>query len=251
MADADNKQKPARSGGGCLKRGIFLSVFFILVLMIGGVLFVRSNSGRVFIEERLCKILKMEVTVASARIGFPYVLILDGVKSEAFGLKQTGRLTAGEVRLAPSLRTMAKVTLLAPELRLVREADGRWIPEEFSELGDLASTNLLVLGDMTYALRRKVALQVSDGTLRWFAGDGTEIATARGLEFSITPVSIPGRKMYHYRLSLFEATGDERIAVQATAREWLSAEGGRKYIEIERSGPEIPAAAASFWDVGR
>lgn len=240
----------SRSRLGCLVRIVSLFVCVMLVLLVAGVFVVRTEAGRHFIESRMSEALEMEVTVRVAHIALPYTLVLEELEGRTFGLGATGRLAAREVYLAPSLRAPPRLTVRGAELGLVREDQERWIPAAFQELGDLPAESLPALGEMTAELRRRCVLRVEDATIRWLTREGVEFASAQGVDFRITPVVLPERRMYHYFLSLIEAKGDERIAAQTLTREWLTGESGGEYLEIERTGPEVSAAAAAFWERG-
>jgi hypothetical protein len=51
----------------------------------------------------------------------------------------------------------------------------------------------------------RISLAIENGSMSWWDGDKRELASAAGIKFDITPISLPNRKMTHYILTLENA----------------------------------------------
>ena len=89
---------------------------------------------------------------------------------------------------------------------------------------------------------------MTDAAVRWVSGvdDGT-LASAYGVFFSVEPAGVPGRKMYYHRLEADNVLHTNGTKVRNVGREWLASDAAQ-YVEVHRSGTDVPRAAREFWD---
>jgi hypothetical protein len=187
------------------------------------------------------------VAVGKSRLGLPLTLVLENVASEGFAPGKPG-FVAREVRVTPVGFGRWEARIRRGSLVLVRGADGAWEPASFSRLGELPVRNLADLSAMTAAFRQRVALDIGDCSVRWLEADGREVASVLGATFTVTPVKLPDRVLFHHVLSLQRATAPGGATARDVEREWLSGDG-MVYRELPRraagdGGPDTGA----FWE---
>ena len=73
----------------------------------------------------------------------------------------------------------------------------------------------------------------------WWNADKRELASAAGIRFNITPLSLPNRKMTHYFLTLENAKVDEQKSVRDFTFEMLKMESNS--IVVTCAGDWVPA----------
>ncbi len=222
---------------GCLPRLLLTVVILALVALVTLFFAVRTDGGKAFIQGWLEKKLGMDLVVGKTRIGLPYVLVIEDVKSVGFKMDETAGLHAQEIRVAPGWRPMWSVTVLRGTCCLAQAENGVWEPSGLSFLGDLDIERPATTASATRELREKLRIRTEDGAIKWLAPGGSSVERlATGVFFSVTPLRAPDRRLYHYRLAVrslrrpgFEATRDFQ-------REWLATEE-QDYVELSRSVP--------------
>ena len=238
------------SAGGLGRLGrLALTLLVVLgILMVTGYFAAGTEGGKAFIRDHLAKRLGMEISVGAASIGWPYDLVVTDIESDGYGEDNPG-FRCRELRFGLGRRPLYRVSMSGPELVLVKDADERWMPSRFAALGNLASGNVLQISRITEATREQVALTVENGSVRWFGGlAGVPVAVAKGITFSLAPVDIPGRRMYHYYLSVDSALDGSGTRALGVQREWLASEM-IEYLEISAAGGEFDGAQQLFWEV--
>lgn len=239
------------STGSSLLSGVikFLSTLLIilLILMVAGIFVCRSEGCRSFIESKLEKMLGCGVSIENTRVGWPYVLVLEKVRSEGLGEGDLQGFKAFEVRIAPTLRCGLSFRVNRGVLNLVRQADDTWLPGAFERLGDLPLKNLSEISHITSKLRRRHMLHITDGAFHWLGSDGVPLASATGVSFDMEYANVKGWRMYHYRLSVYNAVDPYAGKVHDVEREWLSSDS-RDYIELHASSREMPTSNKGFWE---
>jgi len=237
--------------GGRLRafgRFLLTVVIMLAIVMIALCFIVPRHGAMSFIEGRLSNRIGMNMSIDAARIGLPYVLVIEGAVSEGFELEDKGGFKADEIRLGLGWKTRWKVTIDRAVLRLADTEDDTWVPTGFSRFGPVPMERIDEVSRATEGFRRNVTLRVTDSTVRWISGmDGTTLAAAYGVALDVAPVRVPGRKMHYHRLSVYSVTHADGTKVSDVEREWLASEA-IEYVEVHRSGREVPAAARDFWD---
>ena len=104
------KVKTPGEGSGVVGRFI-ITVLIILVILLVTVFFaVRTRGGHDFVEDRLTKHFGVDMTVKRMRVGWPYALVLEELRTKDFD--EEGAMSgfaAQEVRLGPSLHGRYRV----------------------------------------------------------------------------------------------------------------------------------------------
>ena len=234
-----------RGGLGGFIRSLLTLLVILAILLLTGVFAVRTEGGKVFVKDHLAKRLGMELSVGTVRIGWPYDLVVDEIESEGYGVDRAG-FRCRELRAGLGGRAAFRFSLIAPELRLVKDVDARWMPGRFGRMGDVAMGNILAVSRLTETLRERVCLTIREGSIEWF--DGATRSAAKGISFSLAPIDVPGREMYHYLLSVesaVDAAGTRALNVQ---REWLASET-IEYLEVAASDAETAEPQSFFWEV--
>jgi len=222
---------------------VVLAVIFLTTLFFA----VRTEGGRSFIEDRVERYLGRKMSIERTRIGFPCVLVMEGMRSKDVDSGDGSGLKVQELRIGLGMRTRWVVSAHRCELNLLRRRDGSWTPEVFGRLGDLPLRNVTEISRVTSRLRKNMRLRVSESSLRWLDGSGSEMASARGISLRISPVRVPDRKMYYYHLSAYNVVGADGTRISDVDREWLAGDT-KDYIEIHRSQRGIPASGQEFWE---
>jgi hypothetical protein len=237
---------PKEEGLGLLGRLVMTVLIVAAILVATAALAVRTKGGRSFIEDRLTKQLGVETSIERARIGWPCALVLEGATSKRFSEKGGPGFAAQEVRVAVGLRPALRIWVRRCKLNLQRAAEEGWDPAGFKRVGGLPEGSIADLSRITVGLRESAELHVSDSTVRWMDEEGSVLAAANGVAFDLAPVRVPGRDMYHYALSVYDAAGLDGRRARDVRREWLASDA-HVYVELQRSDPDGPGAATGFW----
>jgi len=211
---------------------IFLLVFILLVTLWFGA---RTDSGRDLVESKLSDHFGVEVSIESMRIGWPYVLVLDNLRT--FGLEAAG--TAGFSVYEVKLGWWGRWNLCLKQLivRVQDDGDGNWKPDSIARIGDVRDAKIIDIVHLTKNLRKKMRLRVVDSNIGWLDVDGVEIASARKVGFRMLPVHIDDRKMHYYVLDIHNAIGLALDGGRDMRWEWLTTPK-TDYIELPGSGKE-------------
>lgn len=226
----------------------FCLTFFSLALILSATLFfgARTKYCRSLVEDMLEKRLGAEVSVGRTKIGWPYALVIEKIACGRMDSGEGPGITIEEARIGFGAKTLWRARIRRCALNLVEDSDRTWSPAVFSSLKDLPWKNVTDISRVTETLRGWLQLSVTDSSITWHPYHGEKV-WARGISFDMTPASIPGRKMCHYAMTIYNARGSDGIRLDDIEREWLSSEE-REYIELDRSDHGIPDSARSFWE---
>ncbi|MDP6524713.1 MAG: hypothetical protein QGH15_10875 [Kiritimatiellia bacterium] len=248
--ESRGKIRISSSGGGVLSgvvRFLSTALVILIIVMVAGLFVSRSEGCRSFLEGRFEQLLGTGVTIENSRVGWPYVLVLEKVKAKGLDDGDLQGFKAMEVRVSPTLRGGMKFHINRGVLTLVRQTDESWLPGAFARLGDLPLKNLAEVSHITAKLRKRHLLHISDGAIHWLGADGVPLASATGISFDMQPANVKGWRMYHYRLSVYNAVDPHVGKVHDVEREWLSSDDS-DYIELHASSREMPASNRGFWE---
>lgn len=217
------KVKTPEGGMGVIGR-FFVTVLIILVVLLVTIFFaVRTRGGHAFIEERIERQLGVALHIERMRIGWPYALVMEGLRTEGFDEAGERPGFAGqEVRLGPSLRARYALFVRRGHVRLVADDQARWTPACFARLSELPYGDLADITDMLPFASGHAALEIEGGRVEWFGRDGAIMSSAHGIHYAVTPVRIPGRHMRHHALSLYSMTRPNGARMSDVSCEWLS-----------------------------
>jgi hypothetical protein len=219
------KVKTPGDGTGVVGRFVITVLIILMVLLVTIFFAVRTRGGHDVVEERLQKYFGMELTVKRMRVGWPYALVLEELRTKGFD--EEGAMpgfAAQEVRLGPSLHGWCRVFIRRGHLRLVESAGQVWEPAFFTRLGALPYGDLADVARMAPLTSGHVDFELNGGRIEWLDQDSTLVAAAHGISYRLTPVRIPGRRMQHHALSLYSMTRPNGARMTDVSREWLSSD---------------------------
>ncbi|MDP6490720.1 MAG: hypothetical protein QGH42_01620 [Kiritimatiellia bacterium] len=219
------KVKTPSDGMGGAGRFLVTVLIILIVLLVTVFFAVRTRGGHEFIEERIEKHLGVRITAERMRIGWPYALVLEDLRTEGFDEEGVmPGFAAREVRLGPSLRARYRLFIRRGHLRLVETEGEMWDPACFARLGELPYGDLADVTRMLPLTEGRVDLEVNGGRVEWFDRRKGILSSAHGIRYRVTPVRIPGRAMRHHALSLYSMTRPNGARMSDVAREWLSSD---------------------------
>lgn len=223
--------------GGGLRRLFLFTVFLVIVLAVTGWFVVRTAGFRQLAGERLSLWSGLPLRVESSAIGWPYALVLRGVRTPPSAEGVAVQLDLREVHLSRSWRFW-RVRVRGGELRL--PADAAWrpageVPAWVARVAALQDAGALELMRATTALRRGWAIHLQDMDLLWVAAPEQVEARVPQLAFQMEPVRLPSGRVTYYLLAIAGQADGALGNVRDMRWEWLSRRDG-DYIEIVRQG---------------
>jgi hypothetical protein len=239
----NEKKKKKHGGRGCLIGLLVLAAILIATVFAA----VRTENGRAFVEDRFQKWLEMDLRIGSAGLSLPCDVVARNVQSSGYSDPGKPGFKAQEIRVGYRPPKGLHVSVYKGSLNLVRLADGSWAPGYFSKMGELPKRNIAEISRITSTFREDVALEISEWRMTWSDTEGGQEAEASGITFRMTPVSVPGRQMFHYYLSVYNVQGGEGAKGHDIEREWLASDM-HDYVELYRENRTLPASGEAFWE---
>lgn len=227
-------------GGG---HGAAISRFSAVVLILlasiltTGWFAVRSEGARDLIEEQVSKRLGAPVAIERTRIGWPYVLVLEDLRTPDFEAAGTPGFSVAEVRIGRGIKRW-DLRLRQVMVRVMDEGGGKWSPEYLARLGDLRDVRARDVVRVTDGFRDKVVIRLTDSTLGWLDAEGAEVASARDVNFRMLPVRIEDRRLHYFALDVYRATGVALGDGRDMHWEWLTTQE-LEYIELSSDTQEV------------
>jgi len=220
--------------GGLLHGLLLGGLVVLLILAVTGWFVARSDGFRTLAAERLAFQTGLTIELEDSYIGWPYVLVLRGVKAAAGGPVS---FQVRELRLGRHLR---RWTLQVRGARV-------WFDEQLPQNAPLGlSPNIVRLASLREAGAMEVMratapwqahwkLDVADLDLLWLDATGATAGAVRQLSFRMEPVPLPSGTMYYYRLAYPGTASGAFGSITNLEWEWLS-RGGDHYVELVREG---------------
>lgn len=228
--------------GGGLSRLLAMGIILVAIVLIAVWFGVRSEGGRSLIESQLSKRLGVTVSAERTYIGWPYVLVLENIRTEGFSAAGTPGFSVAEVRLGRGVRYW-RLVLRQAIVRVQEVEDTVWKPSFLSRLAALRHSDARDLVRLTDDFRDTVRLQVRDLTLGWLNAEGVETAAVRGVDFRLEPVRVAERRMHYFALDIHRATGIALGCGRDMRWEWLTTHE-LDYIELTKdTGSDRPVIA--------
>ena len=253
MDKAENERgtmKVSSAGrGGCLSRLLGMVIVVAVIVAVASYFAVRTAGFRDVVKGRLEHYLGQEVQVGETGMGWPFDLVVKDVATSGFGEPGVPGVRVAELRIGLGLCTRWRVALHRPDLTLTTTAQGEWRPSPFRRLGDLPTRTVVDVSRLAEGFRERIRLRITDGSVRWVDAEGTETASASGVDVRIERVRIPDETAFYYRLSAGSGVISGRAPVSEVRRVWLSV-GDYEYIEISRAGGAEAAGGGDFWEPG-
>ena len=220
--------------------GSFIVPFLIVVAILLVTIFfmVKTDGGKQFIADKIGKSLGMDVELTATKIGWPYVLVLEGVSVKE---KESDKpsLTAETVRLAKDLRFRTHISVNRGELTLDQNSDGEWIPHVFARLGDIPAENIVQLADTLDLFDKSVVIDITDSSINWVNKKGEKNSFVSSLYFNTSPVKIQSHNMRHFYLSIKSGMANEK-KFGDIEKEWLASET-KPYLALHDDADEDSA----------
>ena len=232
---------------GKFTRALVTLLVLLAIVLVAVFFLVRTNGARSLIEERLSRRIGLETVIERSRIGFPYVLVLEGVKSTEYGKSGRAGFRASELRLGFIFPGRCKVRVRDCELVLIRKGSGASEPSVLSALGDLPWRNLAELSGLTESFRDRVVLDCSEVAIRWCDPGSKVLAEVGGLSFRMEPVRVPGRTMFYYHLRAYSVLNVDGTVGRAIEHEWLAGPS-IDYMELYRITGDGEGGGGKFWN---
>ncbi len=219
------KVRTPEGGMGVVGRFLTTVLIILIVVLVTFFFAVRTKGGHKFIEERIEKHFGVDITIDRMRIGWPYALVMEDMRTEGFD--EEGAMpgfAAQEVRLGPSLRARCRIFIRRGHLRLVETEGQLWNPACFARLGELPYGDLADVTRMLPMTTGRVEFELHGGRVEWFDRRTSILASAHGISYRVTPVRIPNRIMQHHALSLYSMARPNGARMSDVSREWLSSD---------------------------
>lgn len=248
MGEEDREGSESRSGKRRRRSGCHLALGLLALataIWVGSAVFARTRRAQDLATAWLVRQTGYSLVVERVRIGWPYALVLGPVRSNDYEPQRQG-FRAAEIRFGWRGGACWSLTIRDAELNLRRTAEGEWQPAPVARLGGLPAESLKEVSRLTVSFRSRVRLLVRNGELRWFEDGDRPVAAARGIDFEVLPVRMPGRDWFYHALAVqcwWDPTGRRYHDIR---RVWL-ASPDRPYVEIERAGPSMPEDPTGFW----
>lgn len=240
MAKGDGKKSARQQGAQAPRKGSGTGArFFAGIILLALVAYILGGAalGTAWVRDSVCERLSsavgMKVEAQSSKLGMPFTIVLQDVKTESYETGAAGFMFRA-MRITPSLSGGWNVSAESGSLRLWRRSDGVWDPPVFAEIGGLPSGDLRSVSAFAAAFCRDITLEVSELTVRWVAGD-REVAAAGGVSFAVKPGELPGRSVLHHVLAAASVVGPGGARSSNVRREWLAGTG-IPYKELSRDG---------------
>ena len=226
---------------GLLSRLMTIVTILVLIVLVALWFAARSEYGRKYVEKRLTRMVGLPVTIAEMRIGWPYQLVLENVRSEGFEAAGTPGFSLVEARLWRGIKSYH----LKLDQMMVRvkesDKDGGWVPVRMARIADLRNSEISDIIRVTKGLRNRLVLKVSSSDISWLDRDGSEIAFARDVDFRMIPVKVDERRFYYYYLGIYNSSGTKFSGRRDLCLEWLST-GTVDYVVLPGAQvDEVPA----------
>ena len=237
-------EAPAR--GHPIARFVFTVAILSAVFYVGIYLACGTDGFRSYAEEYLENHLGIPVHIKNVHATPMLDIVLSGVITEGLSKKGTPGYRAREavVRWSVLNRIRARGGILSGlELKdfavvFAPGESGQWEPAAFEKLGSWVAEwgrfNLEKPSASAAAGESKksadailplssavkdgfwdgVSLAIEGGSMSWWDADRREMAAADGIDFEITPIVLPNRRMTHYILTLDNASIGERRNVR-------------------------------------
>lgn len=239
--------KPDRSGRGCFRGALITLGLVIAIILVAIVFAARTEGMKAIVTDRLSKTLGEDLSIGSIHIGWPYVLVIEDIKSQGLEKGEAG-FKAAEVRMGILCPFSRRLDVHRGVIRLVQMADGGWQPSVFGKLGQLPESHVSEVTRLTRKLRKRTRLRITEGRVSWIDQAGVVGAMAEDVALSIVPVKLPNSgRSYYYSLHVYNLLqGNDAGRLHDVQHDWLSTEEN-PYIVTSSSVEAVADGDNSFW----
>lgn len=227
--------------------GSFVLPFLIVVAVLLTAIFfiVKTDGGKRFIADKLGKSLGMDVELKVTRIGWPYVLVIEGLSVKE---KESDKilLRAESVRLAKDSKFRTHIYVNRGELILEQNSDGEWSPHVFARLGSLPAENVVQLADTVDLFDKRVVIDITDSTISWLDKNGEKKSFVSSLYFNSSPVKIQSYDMRYFYLSVKSGMANEK-KFSDIEKEWLASKA-KPYLALHNEDDGDTVLVNGQWE---
>jgi hypothetical protein len=204
----------------------------VVILLAAGLIVVRTSFFRKKLAAGIEKRTGLAATMEGTRIGWPYDLVIEGLKTVPVREGSQAGITVGQLRIEPGICGERRVTLDRVALTLVRNKDGAWEPVPFEGFGELRK--LEQVAPLTEGIRREMRLNIVRGRILWLDPEGRKLASLQDFDFSMESVTTSnGRRIYFCSLTAGEMIQEDGPEKRNISADWVFSEDNRS-IEIAR-----------------
>lgn len=221
---------PGERRSGFFGSFIMPLLIIIVILLVTIFFIVKTDGGKKFIVDRMGKSLRMDVELGETRIGWPYILVLDGVSVKEKEASEPA-LTAESIRVFYDLKLRRHVSVSHGELILKQNNDDDWTPDVFSRFGDIPSGNIAQLAKILDLFDRRDVIDLIDVTIKWIDKSGNENSSVSIADFKTVPVKISLHKMRYFDLAIKSGMVKEK-EFSDVKKEWLASEK-KPYLSLD------------------
>ena len=238
--------------GHPIRRFIITVCILAAVFYVGAFLACGTDGFRSYTEEYLGNHLGIPVHVKHVNATPGLDLVLTGVMTEGISRKGTPGYRVKEAVVRWSLvnkifsrgEIVSAMELNDFNVSFAPGASGEWEPSALAKLGSWVAEwgrfdlkppvaapssaesegkqeSRPVAKKIRTDFWGRIKLSIDEGTMSWSDADQRELASASGLHFTITPLSVPNRKMTHYFLTVENASVGDRKGVRDFTFEML------------------------------
>ncbi len=223
----------------------------LLILAVFGILAVRTDGARHFIESHLQRRSGLAVTVGATRIGWPYDLVLEDMT-----LSETdpGIVTAGtvrpllaldELRIGWRARRGATVRARGGTITLRSGADRRPLPARWAALADIEDPDAIAAW-VAAMLGDAVVFECEQMALVWMSADEQVVTTAENVRLLTMPLRVPRRSWRFFELSADQWRRADGSWVSGLWHEWLVSSDATRVRLGYRVAGEAPVTDRAF-----
>ncbi|MGQ9661605.1 MAG: hypothetical protein ACUVWX_04600 [Kiritimatiellia bacterium] len=231
---------------GCLVRSVVVLAAVLFVLLGGVAVGVRTEGARTLIQDYLQKKLRTEISVRKCRMAFPYVFVMEDVRSGDFESQDRPGFRAGEVRLCwwPGERRMEVRQF---DLRLRMNSRGEWEPAVAQGIGQLSTGSIAEVSTMVdSAVGKRTAVRAEHGNISWIGNGGNIRTVAEGVEFIALPTRLGEKKVIYFKLQVERLATAGQRECRGLKREWLASEQF-DFIPLDAVEEDLPPVVRRFW----
>lgn len=229
------------SGGGRL---FFYLLAIAAVLLLFVVLVARSAGFRELVSVKNEEWTQTRAGIGGSRLAFPCDLVLTEVMVPDTPRADRAGLRIPEVRLFWRPGKGLQVTMVRPDVRLIRSPDGEVLPAELSRLGTLR--NAADVTEWLAILQGRATLRIEQGLLEVVDPEGTRLLRMEGIGLSATPVRLPGRLAVYYDLNCGPMAGPDG-GFGMRSQQWLAWDGTNRADMTFDAAAGSKAGDRDFW----
>ncbi len=219
---------------------VVTTLIVAVIVLVTGYLGMRTEVAKKWVEGYFERRTGLKVTVKNVRIGWPYDMVIEGMKSAPIKGTDYASVSADTIRLGLRFGPLFKVEVAGARIQLQTTDDDRWEPDFLARLGKLRSVE--EIAGLTARVRTHARIVLTRADIHWLNSRERRVARVDDLTFAMQPVVLHnGRRIYHCTMSAYEIVREDRSSISRMKREWFFTEANR-FIEMAYEDAETKAA---------